>query len=147
VRSQSVVTYRFLIAGYVIFYAAALVVGLFFWDEYTNTVYEYRSSIHPGLLYSFRFWSILNAVYFLCWIIALIGMWFFWRPARFLLVATIVFGFAISYIMGLAPVVTSHPTSDLDSLSEICLGGLLALSFVGPVSEQFSATKNPKNVT
>ena len=145
-QSQSVAAYRSLIAGHVIFYVAAVVVGLFFSDDYTNTVYEYRSSIHPGLHHSFRFWSVLNAVYYPCWIIGLIGMWVFWRPARPLFIAVTIFGYAVSYIMGLGPVVSSHPTSNFDSLSAICLGGFLALSFFSPVSERFSATRKSRKV-
>ena len=144
-RDRPVRIYRLLIIGYVVFYVVSLIVGLFFWDEFTNEVYEYRSSIHPGLQHSFKFWSILNAAYFLSWIAALVGMWFYWRPARMLLIATILFGFAISYIMGLGPIVTSPPTSNLHSLSEFCLGGILALSYVGPISDRFSAKAERKS--
>ena len=138
-QSSSVVAYRVLIASYVAFYIAAIVFGLFFPDQLTDKVYEYKSSIHPGLHYSFQIWTTLMIIYVLSLTISVVGMWLYWRPARILLFVTTTLGFSIPYIMGLGPVVWSATADQLDSLSSMCLGAFVALSFLGPISKRFSA--------
>jgi len=145
VRSNATVFYKGLIVGYVFLYLAFLIVELNFQDAFTTKVSEYKSSINPGLNVTFRTWTILMLTQWAALITSLVGMWFFWRPSRWLLLFAILLGYSMGYIVENGPVVISPISSDLGSVSDLCLGALLALSFIGPIADRFRSVSIGKN--
>ena len=146
-RPASVTTFRALIIGYFVLYVAAIIVGLFWQNDFAATVDDYRDSIHPGLNVSLQIWTGLTLVFLLTLITSLVGMWFLWRPSRWLYIVALAMGYPIGAYVGVGPVLFSQLEYTLHSISDLILGALMALIFIGPVAKEFRSDRNATNVT
>jgi hypothetical protein len=69
------------------------------------------------------------------WLVSSIGLFFFWRPARFLYVVTMIFGLLATPFFG--PYVDAGLGAMLESAGTIISGVILALVYFSPVKELF----------
>jgi hypothetical protein len=74
-------------------------------------------------------------------------MWFFWRPSRWLFVVALPLGYPIGPFVGVGPIVFSDFEYTLHSVSDMVLGALIALAFIGPVARNFASDHSATNVT
>ena len=136
-QDRTKTTYRALLASYFVLYGASIAAAYISSDNLFESVYEYRWSIHPGLRVSFDVWTGMMVAYILMLLTSLVGLFFFRAFARWLLIVALVFGHSIGHIVGLGPVVYPQFAYSLDLLAAGCIGAVLAMSFVGPMTKEF----------
>ena len=68
-------------------------------------------------------------------VVALIGMWFYWSPSRWLLAGSYALSIAITPFLGL--VVTSPLETTVAAIGSTLLVWLVAVSFWSPLSQRF----------
>jgi hypothetical protein len=133
--------FRAFLVSYLLLYCAAVASGFLIDDPRFDSVFEAWRSLHPNSGAAWELWTALMIAYYLILLTSLIGLFLFWRGARWLVAVAFVLGHSIGHIVGLGPVVQTQISYNLESLATICLGAAIALSFVGSVSEKFQSRR------
>jgi hypothetical protein len=72
-------------------------------------------------------------------VVGWLGMLFFWRPSRWIFLASEVLFFAVSTVFGAS--VYHGVTDAIDTASAMVAGAILAMAFFSPVRERFAARR------
>jgi len=137
--------FRGLIVLYVALVSTSLATAFLLPDPLDEAIDEFRWSIHPGIQVSWNAYTGLIIANTGLLLLSLGGLFFFWAHARWIFVISILLGYSIGHIVGTGPVVYPLFAYDLGGMSVMCAGAILAMSFIGPIADEFLKTRDSQS--